>query len=553
MSGLINRVATGVGLVAEAHQHHKAKKAARQNASSTSIGLASSHDRNVPPNQDSVEAQDRSLTPAASEPAELEEEQWELDEAQDELVGGSAPRKSKNGAANPDKVVKAFLDRHPLLDSTAEDNSYHLAKLEYPVVLPQRRPRVKKRGFIRAYAPGLQNKGIDQVMWLDFIEVFNEASLANPWINAINLASLATNALPSAISFAVSTAIMIATQIAMETQGRYRQNTSLAKLNNEFFRPRGLYCLVMTWDPNSLSSRVNMGVNTTIKNSVSNQNKTMHNFHSSYGTTTQFEFMQTAELVFPGLDYIAAAPGEEAKGIKSKLKRSKLFVSEYMDRKAQAKFVGENPNNLLSNELNPTFASKFADPNHPIHSGDLVSLISLGYINPSRIRSIDGSRNGRSGGRLIESNLLGSRRGLAERIGGDAYYSQNSCQSDPGHVDSLSRRRGRGGGGLVGGLVGIAAEAVRNHGQQSNPRSPQDQEEIFRRESKLNDTQRQPVGGRRALERDGPLGINKLLKQKVLYLMVVNMPTEDEMSEARQITAEWESRDGPPPYEEVEM
>jgi hypothetical protein len=95
----------------------------------------------------------------------------------------------------------------------------------------------------------------------------------------------------------------------------------------------------MTWDPRSHSSRVNVDVNTTIKNSASNPGGMSRKFQSSSGTTTEFEFMQTAQLVFPGLDYIAAAPGEEAKGIKNKLKRSKNFVTEYMDRKAQAEFV----------------------------------------------------------------------------------------------------------------------------------------------------------------------------------------------------------------------
>lgn len=49
--------------------------------------------------------------------------------------------------------------------------------------------------------------------------------------------------------------------------------------------------------------------------------------------------MQTAELVFPGLDYVASVPKEESQGLKNKMKRGKLFVDDYMDRKAQARFV----------------------------------------------------------------------------------------------------------------------------------------------------------------------------------------------------------------------
>jgi hypothetical protein len=229
MSGLIGKVSSGVGLVAEARQHHKAKKAAERaranNGNSVENSVENSTENLTGESQTRAGVSPYNETSPTPSPVEekdgLEEAQWQLDEAQDELVGGSTPRKNKQGAANPDKVVQAFLDRQSLPDSV-QLQAFERAKLECPVLLPQRRPKDKKRGFIRAYAPDLQSKGIDQELWLDLIETLNESSLANPWINAINLAALATNALPSAIGFAVSTAIMIATQIAMEAQGRYR-------------------------------------------------------------------------------------------------------------------------------------------------------------------------------------------------------------------------------------------------------------------------------------------------------------------------------------------
>lgn len=51
------------------------------------------------------------------------------------------------------------------------------------------------------------------------------------------------------------------------------------------------------------------------------------------------ESMQTAELIFPGLDFLATATKDEQKGFKKKMERSKLFVDDYMGRRAQAKFV----------------------------------------------------------------------------------------------------------------------------------------------------------------------------------------------------------------------
>lgn len=237
------KVASGIAFATEVHQHNKAKKAARkQQALDGAVaqppqGQPEDETRSIhtptPPN----DQKEGEVLEIPIQGGHDDEREWELDEAQDELVEGSEPQhKSKNGAANPDKLIAAFLSRHPLsitiTPSATSPPSYEAAtsavqqgqtyKLEFPVVIPQRRPQSKKRGFIRAYAPDLANMGIDQATWLDFIETFNEASLANPWINALNLASIATNALPSAIGFAVSLAIMVATNIAMETQARYR-------------------------------------------------------------------------------------------------------------------------------------------------------------------------------------------------------------------------------------------------------------------------------------------------------------------------------------------
>lgn len=45
-----------------------------------------------------------------------------------------------------------------------------LPRLPCPVIIPQRRPRNKDRGFVRAYAPILGDSGIDQEVFLQFLE-----------------------------------------------------------------------------------------------------------------------------------------------------------------------------------------------------------------------------------------------------------------------------------------------------------------------------------------------------------------------------------------------
>ena len=43
-------------------------------------------------------------------------------------------------------------------------------RLSCPVIIPQRRPRDKDRGFVRAYAPALEDSGISQEVFLQFLE-----------------------------------------------------------------------------------------------------------------------------------------------------------------------------------------------------------------------------------------------------------------------------------------------------------------------------------------------------------------------------------------------
>ncbi|EED14414.1 conserved hypothetical protein [Talaromyces stipitatus ATCC 10500] len=528
------KLASGVAFATEVHQYNKVKKAAQKQKEldklSQEIQPGEGRSNNATPSPTREQ-----MASVSSAQGEGDEREWELDEAQDELVDGSEPQqKSKGGAANPDKLIAAFLARHPLTVPSTSPPSYDAAtttlqgekyKLEFPVVIPQRRPQSKKRGFIRAYAPDLEDMGIDQSTWLDFIETFNEASLANPWINALNLASIAASALPSAISMAVSVAVMVATKIAIETQSRYRQNKALDKLNGEFFRPRGLYCLVMTWDSTSTNSQttdVDL-INNTIQNSLNSQGKLSHKFQSSSGTTREFEFMQTAELVFPGLDYLASVPqGKESQGLKNKIKRGKLFVDDYMDRKAQAKFAGENPDNLLSKGINPTFASKYSDPSHPIHSGSLYSLLSLGHFNPPTLRNLQtrGARPGLLGSRSTRQGVIGALGGRRE----------------------FSRLGERGSGGLFG-LIGTAAHAVRDRDRDQNSSILQSQPDGYQQDRyhnndlQTNSARQMPMSRSRSSDR--PLGVGRLLQEKVLYLMVVNMPTDEELAQARELAQQW--------------
>ena len=68
----------------------------------------------------------------------------------------------------------------------------------------------------------LENCGIDQATWLAFLDTFQKSSAADPWLNAINLASFATMFIPHGFGTLVDYAIQEATKIAIELQARKR-------------------------------------------------------------------------------------------------------------------------------------------------------------------------------------------------------------------------------------------------------------------------------------------------------------------------------------------
>lgn len=109
---------------------------------------------NTPSYKDSPE-KDAGMSVEVEE-AELEDE-WNLDDAQDDILERSAPATSEPDMAEPEQRflrINAFTQ--------AINQQKPLSRLLHPVILPQRRPKDRSRGFIRAYTPLLQDCGIDQ-------------------------------------------------------------------------------------------------------------------------------------------------------------------------------------------------------------------------------------------------------------------------------------------------------------------------------------------------------------------------------------------------------
>lgn len=122
----------------------------------------------------------------------------------------------------------------------------------------------------------------------------------------------------------------------------HRQNTFLDRINDEFFRPRGLYCLVMTWKPESPTLMLEVDISSSIADRMSTPDglgaKTKRAMKTS-SREGKIEFTECATLVYPKLDDLVASTGAEAETKKEKMKHYKGFADRYFDQRAQAKHV----------------------------------------------------------------------------------------------------------------------------------------------------------------------------------------------------------------------
>lgn len=231
LGSYVKIAAAGIGLASESIREHKQKKNAKKMATAQNAHQAQSERQQeelYPPpmySPSSVNSDHREQHSASEEKRSLseeegDEEQWALDDAQDELLERQPVNPKKRPfARDPRQIAQLFIDDYPVPQGLQPR-----CRLNLPVVLPQRRPKDRSRGFIRAYAPELMNAGIDQAMFLDFLETFNLATQASPWINAINMAGLALLPLHLApgIGQAATVALYVTVQVMKNMQSRKR-------------------------------------------------------------------------------------------------------------------------------------------------------------------------------------------------------------------------------------------------------------------------------------------------------------------------------------------
>jgi hypothetical protein len=152
-------------------------------------------------------------------------------------------------------------------------------------------------------------------------------------------------------------------------------------MNADFFRPRGLFCLIMTYKPDSEDAYGPVNTMSSLASSANQPRGWSQKLGTSSGTTHgELQLPEAAPLSFPALDDIAADSSAEGAKKKNKLKEGGRFMADYFDRRAQAQYAHDNPGSSLV-QTDPKFNSRYADPNHPVNNGDLVSLVSAGKLH----------------------------------------------------------------------------------------------------------------------------------------------------------------------------
>ena len=385
MSRLVKLVGTGVGVAAEYSQHRKAQKESRQGSDTLQAqgdGVAGpSRSRstsprvftspNAPPAYDEATkgSSSRGVLATGGPPQsdkkshhesdsgdstsdddnDNEEALWELDEAQHSDEPPSYEQ-SQSGAVDENVLVREVLQANEKRSSLAPTIRQ---PLPLPVIIPQRRPGSKRRGFVRAYAPLLgECSGIDEATFLAFLKNFYKSSKEHPAFNIVQVAAGIAGFAPSVIAMAVTTAVQVGAAVGAEMDRRRRTNSFLDKINEELFKPAGLFAMIVKYSKDTEDDALaRFGVSSQRIDISTNQAIARYDLSSDQATRSTRDRLRVASgqthgaamlpescpLVFPDLDRELAENGAE--GFKGRTRDFGKFLGNYMDKRAQMKYV----------------------------------------------------------------------------------------------------------------------------------------------------------------------------------------------------------------------
>ena len=159
----------------------------------------------------------------------------------------------------------------------------------------------------------------------------------------INLAAFGAGFAPIPALIAVTIAVQFASETARQVQTVHRTNKFLDKMNQDFFIPRGLFALVMTYKPYATKG-IMVDTSKPIAESFVEEDSVikekLKTIAKEYkGVSNAVEFPEAAPLIFPRLEKkLEEADENGGDSFFTKMKKHE-FLSEYLDRRANAKFV----------------------------------------------------------------------------------------------------------------------------------------------------------------------------------------------------------------------
>lgn len=240
------------------------------------------------------------------------------------------------------------------------------------MVLPQRRPGTKARGFVRAYAPVLADAGISQDAFLKFLHDFHRAAQASPIFDVVMIATALAAAYPDPIVGAAVQAVQVVAGVGKEMQERWRTNKFLAQANKDIFMPRGLFTMAVTYKPTpGKDTQISLKTVDWSAMAIAKHGKDLLGSPEAQqepedGTVLDKAKLVTsnlriasaksvgesempascASLIFPNLESAAAAIPEEerktkssAEALRSNSRSASKWLDDYYDRRAQASYV----------------------------------------------------------------------------------------------------------------------------------------------------------------------------------------------------------------------
>lgn len=273
---------------------------------------------------------------------EDDERDWALDEAAGEdeppvaLQNGQEPKKKYALDATPtiQSLGAIVLSRFPPPPRST-------SQLRCPVIIPQRRPGASGRGFIRAYAPDLAEFGIPKEAFLSFLKVQQEASKASPLLNVVYVGAGIVGCVPHGAAMITSVVVSIAVGACIKHQESQRTNSFLDEMNEKIYKPRGLYAMIMKYNPNANTTLdvQQMDTSSLIVSRATHENDFFRKVASGE-TQGELEMPEAAPLVFPALDEVATSVAQSGDVEKrNAFMRSTKFVSNYYDKRAQMEYV----------------------------------------------------------------------------------------------------------------------------------------------------------------------------------------------------------------------